>query len=234
MSLGRSRRKPTSGPTAEEVEEFLRRHPWFFQDRLDLLEILRVPHPCGEAVSLVARQTAVLRERNQRMERQLGDILKIARDNDALYHRLHHLTLTLLDAAHLEDALAGLKWSLHHHFQADFVAVRIAQPRFESPVRDLALREGSAVAQRFASVWELGGPRCGVPERAEARWLFGQDAPEVASQALIPLRQAGLRGLLAIGSRDPERFQAGLGSLFLTRLGEIVSARLAGLLDGRA
>lgn len=221
-----------SQTTAEQVADFLRRHPGFFEDHLDLLESLKVPHPCGSAVSLVARQVEALRDKNQRLQQQLGEILQVARENDALHQRVHRLTLALLEAHGLEDALAGLRWGLREYFRADFVAVRIAQPVIDSPVSDLAW--GADQAEPFQDLMETGEPACGQPVAAHTWKLFGAEAGEAASWALVPLRHAGLRGLLAIGSRDAERFQAGLGLLFLAQLGETVSARLASLIDRAA
>ncbi|MCF8207054.1 MAG: DUF484 family protein, partial [Methylotenera sp.] len=55
------------------------------------------------------------------------------------------------------------------------------------------------------------------------------------SLALIPLHQPDVQdekrfGLLVLGSPDPTRYTAEMGTDFLTRVGEIASAGLAGLL----
>jgi uncharacterized protein YigA (DUF484 family) len=142
------------------------------------------------------------------------------------------LTLTLLAARGLEDALAGLEWGLNQYFQTDFVAVRIAEPAVASPIANLALASGDSETPLLAPLLEAGKPQCGKPDPAQAALLFGSHAHEVASQALVPLQHAGLRGILAIGSRDPGRFQSGMGALFLAQLGEVLSARLAALLLG--
>jgi len=227
-----SRRHEGNTVSADEVEVFLRRHPDFFHDRLDLLETLNVPHPCGEAVSLVSRQISLLRDRNRQLDSQIKDILQIARDNDALHQRIHQLTLTLLDASTLDDALGGLTWSLHEYFQADFVTVKIMQPAIESPIADLCVAAGDAGLVLFAQTLETGSPYCGKPDPEHARYMFGDNAPEVLSCALAPLRHAGLKGVLAIGSRSASRFEAGMGVHFLGQLGEVVSARFASLLVG--
>ena len=44
----------------QDVADYLRRHPDFFEDKPTLLADLRVPHATGTAVSLVERQVAVL------------------------------------------------------------------------------------------------------------------------------------------------------------------------------
>lgn len=213
----------------QEVAEFLREHPRFFQDHLDLLEVLEVPHPSGAAVSLVARQLDLLRERNRSLQQQLEEILQVARDNDALYQRLQQLTLALMDAKGVEDALASLEWGLHEYFKTDFVAVRLTAPVLESPVEGLFIPTESADRVLLEPMLEADKPECGRPDPVRARCLFGENAAEVASEALVPLRHAGLRGILAIGSRNNGRFQPGMGLLFLSQLGEILSARLAAL-----
>lgn len=228
------KRREERAVSAAEVEAFLRQHPDFFQDQLDLLEILKIPHPCGDAVSLVTRQISLLRDSNRQLESQLNDILQIARDNDALHQRIHQLTLTLLDATTLDDALGGLTWSLHEYFQADFVTVKIIQPAIESPITGLYVTSSDAGLALFASVLDSGSPHCGTPDQSQAKYLFGGNASNVLSHALIPLQHAGFKGLLAIGSRDANRFRAGMGLHFLGQLGEVVSARFASLLAGRA
>ena len=56
--------------------------------------------------------------------------------------------------------------------------------------------------------------------------MFGEQARDLGSAALIPLKGHGVLGLLAISSRDPERFHPGKGTEFLVRLGELVNRRL--------
>lgn len=223
-----AKRKEKSRITAQDVDTYLRRHPEFFKQRLELLEILKIPHPCGGAVSLVTRQIQVLRDRDHRLQRQVNEILEVARDNDILRERIHRLTLTLLDANSLEDALAGLRWGLHEYFQADFVSVRIAHPIIDTPIADLAIPLQSE--SLYSPTLEAGEPRCLSLLPREGVDLFGGGGAEASSCAFVPLQHAGLRGVLAIGSRDPDRFQPGMGSLFLAQMGEIVSARLAALI----
>lgn len=227
------KKNPDSAVTAAEVEAFLRQNPAYFEEHLDLLEILHVPHPCGDAVSLVSRQLGLLRDRISRQQQQLNDLVHIARDNDTLYQRIHQLTLTMMAATSLEDALASLEWALHQYFQADFVAVRIADPNFVSPIANLCMVPGSGGSELFATALDAGEPQCGKPDPAQAEYLFGERAGEVASYALVPLHHAGLRGLFAIGSQDAKRFQRGMGLMFLTQMGEVLSARLAALVGGQ-
>ena len=59
-------------------------------------------------------------------------------------------------------------------------------------------------------------------------WL--DDSANVRSTVLVPLRAAGSAfGLLVLGSPDPDRFSAGMGTDFLIHIGETASAALAPL-----
>jgi uncharacterized protein YigA (DUF484 family) len=232
MRFGKTRRSAErQEPTDTQVADYLGRHPDFFHRHLALLEILRVPHPCGEAVSLVARQIDLLRQRNHGLQAQFNELLRVARENDALFGRLHQLTLALLEANTLDDALAGLKWSLHEGFRADFVAVRIFRPVPRTAVGNLYLVPEPTLGVLLEPLLKTCEPTCGKPPQLLVEFLFGKDAPEVRSCALVPLCHAGLKGVLAIGGRSAERFRPDMGHLFLTRMGEIVAARLVALLD---
>ena len=54
--------------------------------------------------------------------------------------------------------------------------------------------------------------------------LYGPRAEEVQSSALLSLPSVGL---VAIGSRDPNRFFPGMGTLFLRMMGESFAAAMA-------
>lgn len=218
------------GIQADDVAAYLRTHPEFFTQRTELLEVIRVPHECGEAVSLVAKQIEAFRDKNRKLQAQLNEIVHIARDNDAVFRRIHELTLALLDATSIDDALASLRWIMHEAFQADFVTLRVFEPRLESAVADLATSADNPQLEPVRSIIEAGVPVCGEPSEDKVLCLFGQSVGDVLSYALIPLRHAGLKGFLAIGSRSAQRFQTGMGNFFLAQMGEIVAARLADLL----
>jgi uncharacterized protein YigA (DUF484 family) len=216
---------------AAQVAAYLSNHPDFFKAHLSLLESIRLPHDSGTAVSLVARQIDVLREKNERLSEQLDDLVQIARENDALYQRIHQLTLTLLDAKSLEDVLASLDWGLHQYFQADFVVVRLLHPEIESPVLQLFTAHDHPSRSWAEERAEAAQPLCGQPDPAHAAYLFGDAADQVGSYAVIRLNHAALRGLFAIGSRDPERFRADMGFVFLAQMSEILASRMASLLS---
>ena len=83
--------------TADDVVQYLRDHPDFFQQRIGLFTEMLLPNPHeGNAVSLVERQSALLRERVRALEARLAELLQIGRDNDNLARVLVDWTRMLL------------------------------------------------------------------------------------------------------------------------------------------
>lgn len=208
------------------VATWLRDHPDFFTRHRELVEALRIPHPCRPAVSLLEYQNRLLRERCQRLHDKLLELVAIARDNDRLAERVQRLALSLLDPSGEPDQLPhGIKTVLRDEFNADCAALCLLAPgiaRSRIGAEFLCL-EG---VTEFEDLFRSGQPQCGRLRPEQAGILFGDCAARVASAALIPLGRGEWRGLLALGSWDPERFHPGVGTLFLERVGELVGQAL--------
>ena len=214
----------------DQVVEYLRQHPDFFQDHLDLLEQMHIPHPSGSAVSLISKQLELFRNKHQEQENQLTALIDIARENDAAFSRMHELTLAMLESNTLEEAIANLNEVLAESFLTDFVSVKIVMEHFDSPISNLFVGPDDVGLKHFANVLLENQPKCGRPTLSQAQFLFGDVASEVRSCAIIPMAFTRLEGLLAIGSRDEGRFHYSKGSLFLTQMSEIIGTRLISLL----
>jgi uncharacterized protein YigA (DUF484 family) len=223
--------KQQNALTSDQVADYLRTNPEFFSDHLELLEDLLIPHPSGNAVSLISKQLEILRNRNQEMETQLASLIEIAKSNDTSFNRMHKLTLALLETSTLEEAVASLEEVLSGYFMTDFVAVRIITSKPDAALPHLFLEPDSAEMEQFLPILAADQPKCGRPTLAQAKVLFGAAALEVQSAAIIPMRFADMSGVLAIGSRSNERFHYSMGSFFLTHMSEIISARFLSLLS---
>ncbi|MCB1792417.1 MAG: DUF484 family protein [Gammaproteobacteria bacterium] len=204
----------------EQVAAYLVAHPDFFNRHPEALAAIDIPHPTGDAVSLIERQVRTLRDQTANYRRQLEDLIGVARENDSLAKRLHRLTLALIETHTFDEVLNTLQDELREQFKADAVEMKL----FASEQLDAHSHEaGPALFRDFV---KRGRPNCGPLDKDKLTYLFGPQAGETGSAALIPLTAPPLAGVLAIGSRDPDRFHEGKSVDFLQRLAEVVSATL--------
>jgi uncharacterized protein YigA (DUF484 family) len=211
------------------VADYLRDNPEFFHNNTSLLAALQIPHAVGPAVSLVEHQVKVLRDQNSQLKRKLMDLVHVARDNNRLNERMHQLTLGLIKAGSLEGLLDTLRDNLLGEFKADTVVIKLhgmpeAQAR-ECGVDIFDPEAGELV--HFESFLKSSRPQCGRFKQEQLQYLFGDQAQAIESVALIPLGIKSTLGLLAIGSREASRFHPGMGTLFLTHLGELTGLLLS-------
>jgi uncharacterized protein YigA (DUF484 family) len=100
--------------------------------------------------------------------------------------------------------------------------VKISRPTSrQSACSPIRLRAGDR--EVFSQVLASSKPICGHFKERQLEFLFPEHASEIGSGALLPLGQNASFGVLAICSRDPQRFHPGMGTIFLRQLGEIVS-----------
>lgn len=220
MSLQQDDLEQSSDEREQQISDYLIRHPDFFERHADALAAIDIPHPTGDAVSLIERQVRTLREQSGSYRKQLEHLVSVARENDALAKRLHRLTLALIETQTFDEVLNTLQDELREQFKADAVEMKL----FASEQLDAHAHEpGPALFRDFL---KRARPNCGQLDKAQLEYLFGPQAGETGSAALIPLSAPPMAGVLAIGSRDPERFHEGKSVDFLQRLAEVVSAKL--------
>ena len=82
-------------------------------------------------------------------------------------------------------------------------------------------------AELVQFVAAMTGPYCGSHPVYETNLWFGEHAPHLKSYALIPLRKNDAFGLLLMASENAERFYADMGTVFLTRIGDVFAHCLA-------
>ncbi len=208
------------------IVDYLRAHPDFFSDHLDLLETLRIPHPCRPAVSLIERQLLLLREQNSQLHRKLQELIAVARDNDFLSGHMQYLALELIEATELGELLQGIQSVLRDKFNVDFTVLRLAAQPLEAGFLSQPEFVTSESLAQFEQTLSSGRPACGRLSDEQNRFLFQEATPCVGSTALIPLRGSGWSGLLAVASCDHKRFYPAMGTLFLNRMGELISYAL--------
>lgn len=218
--------------TADDVEQYLRSHPEFFNERGELLREITIPHATGGAISLVERQVAALRDQNRGYRRQLQQLMDVARSNDELLGRLQQLTLRIIDGTTLTDTLTALEDSLRADFSADAAGLQFFTGELPAYGPRAFLRVSAKPSPETTGELRrlLAGaqPICGRLKGEQLAELFGEHASVIGSTALLPLTVRGrLIGALAIGSHSAERFNADMGTTYLRHLAELIAHRLA-------
>jgi uncharacterized protein YigA (DUF484 family) len=211
---------------AHEVAAWLRRHPRFLQQFPDLALSLVVPREDGPAASLASYQLDVLRDKNRELSRRLHDLYGVAQENERLAVRTHQLTLALMREDSVAGVVRAMAATLAEDFSGDLVRIVLFQPLpglGESDWLQVIARD-SELLRPFHDCLREGEPLCGRLHPDKQALLYGPRVDEVASTALLPIEGVGL---VAVGSRDANRFYPGMGTLFLRMMGEAFAAALA-------
>lgn len=215
-------------PNADSVLKFLTRNPDFFNQHSDVLPRLTIPHHTGSAVSLIEKQVSVLRNKCCTLENSLRDLITVARENEQLHQRLHRLIQDIITASSLDDVVCLTRDNLLANFNADDVRMVLITPELpEEPVTDyLLLEDNDPGVALFSDIFKKGETRCGQLGDTQKQLIFGVNAEDVASAAVIPLVHNRKLGLVVLSSKDESRFALGKGVMFLNQLGEVLSRRV--------
>lgn len=214
---------------SDEVARYLQDNPQFFEEHAELMSHMVIPHPhSGRTISITERQMLSLRDKNKQLEGKMGELLQFGEENDTISEKMHRLGVAMIAAASFQSVLHTLNFHLRDDFSIPHVALRLwGQPKNSEEWPEFA--EVSEELQVFAET--LSQPYCGSTSGFETSSWFGDASKHVRSQALIAMRNGGgTIGMIALGSEEAQRFYAGMGTLYLERLGEMASAALARVL----
>jgi len=211
------------------VAAYLRKHPDFFNDHPDVLELVEIRHESGGAASLIERQVEQLRGSNQELNRQLNRLVQVASENEKLMSRLHRLSLKLMTIDSRREFFTELGNSLLNDFNADILQICLFDKAAAREAGEdvMAIDAEDPALEPFRAQLEKSETVCGRLSESKLEFLFGSKARWVQSTALVPLGEHGADGMMAIGSSDPARFYPGMGTLFLDLLADVISTRLS-------
>jgi uncharacterized protein YigA (DUF484 family) len=227
--------------TEDDIANYLANTPDFFARHAQLLGAVQLTSPHGNrAVSLQERQAEMLREKIKALEHRVMDMVRHGNDNMITADRLQRWAGNLLQVRSGRALPITIATEIRSQFMVPQVAIRVWDVASRYGVE--AFAQGvTEDAKTFAS--SLSQPYCGVNSGFEAvNWL--DDTAMALSLALIPLRDgiagtpgggaalhslAPAFGMLVLASPDPQRFQSGMGTDFLERIGELASAALSRL-----
>ena len=214
---------------SEEVVHYLQNNPQFFEEHADLISKIVIPHPHGgRTISITERQMLTLRDKNKQLEGKMGELIQFGEENDTISEKMHRLGVAMIAASTFQSVVHTLNFHLRDDFAIPHVALRL----WDKPQDIDELPEFTDVSEELQVFAEtLNQPYCGSTSGFETSSWFGEASLHVRSQALIAMRNGGgTIGMIALGSEDAQRFYAGMGTLYLERLGEMASAALARVL----
>jgi len=200
---------------ANEVAQYLEDHPQFFEQHLETLAQINLPHPHGgRTISLSERQLVALREKNKEQEKTLREMIAVAQDNDALQHKVHEFVVALFAGRDLDTLQEMIPHLLSEIFAVPHTVLRLWQSN-----------PPSAEVLAFADAQKQ--PVClHHPAHDTANW-FGEQATQLRSFAYLPLHDGTETiGLLVLSSEDKQRFYPEMGTVFLKRIAETISSAL--------
>ncbi len=212
----------------EEVANYLMQNPDFFESFAPMLAEIYIPHPHGgRAISISERQQLALRDKAKLLEERLRELVAFGEENDAISEKVHRFTLALIRSQGLDALFHTLYFNLREDFSVPHVALRLWNHELP-PALTPQKAEFSTPSQEIQTYAEgLSAPYCGPRVLYESASWFGEDSSRLRSFAIVALRDTQTFGIMIIASEDPERFYPEMGSLYLKRLGELISAALA-------
>lgn len=205
---------------AEDVARYLQDNPMFFEEHVETLTEISLPHPHGgRTISLSERQLLALREKNRELEKTLRDMILFAKENETLQHKVHEFVVSLFAARDLPTLQEKIPRLLRDIFAVPHTALRLWQ--IEPP---------SAEVLAFSDAQTI--PVCLHHAAHDTAEWFGEQSGLMHSYAYLPLHAGSETiGLLILASEDKQRFYPEMGSVFLQRIAEAVSSALHPFLD---
>lgn len=223
-----------AGPSADEVESYLRDHSDFLLDHPDLVNLL-VPPEARRGEAVVDLQRYMLdrvRGDLSKLQTQQNEILATSRSNLITQNRVHASVVAMLGATTLEHLIEIITTDVAVHLEVDSVTLGFeAMDRLPAGGNRTSLRIlPHGAIDRF-----IGGGKdlALIPDSPPEPQIFGSAASLVRSQALLRLhlRRDAPQGILAFGSRTPGKFHPGQGTELLSFLGKVVELTFRGWLD---
>ncbi len=209
-----------------EMMRYLRDHPAFFETHQDVLAGMVLTHESGPAVSLIERQVQILREQKEEQKRKLQSLISTAHNNEKLNNNVNALILELLDADSLDEVLKVIEQRIRADFEADAIVVKLLASGNDVLKEHEELTAWQQPALVIGEkVMTARQPVCGSFNSEQMQALF--DDADIQSAGIVPLAKdknsKNCYGIIAIGSYDPQRFRADMGTLFLSLLGQVLT-----------
>lgn len=211
-------------PDKEEVRTFLAENPHYLTENPDVLSAL-VPgarHQGDNVLDMQGFLIGRLKAENEKLNARYAELLATVRANVASQQHIHDAALLLLEARTFRDLIETVTTDLAMRLDVDIAVLAVendgGMPR--TSVSGIRLLTAGSVARLMDDDRDVV-LRSGVKGRKS---LYGAGAGLVRSEALLRLHASPETptGILALASRNPERFDPGQGTELLGFLGRVL------------
>ena len=203
----------------QQVIDYLKQHPSFFKEHAALLCNLDISGDKGTPFH--ERQIKALQERENQQQTSIDFIVDNAKNNQRLESDLLAVAIHLLGKQDGNDSVETISALIKRQFNVHDVIVLLDNPHDAcrhakyDDVRQRVAHHSSICDDRVASNLLVA--------------LFSQNFKTIKSCAFVPLVFADeINGIMVLGSSSATRFQAGIGVVFLDRLGRLIGGYLQG------
>jgi uncharacterized protein len=213
----------------DDVKEYLKKHPEFFEVNASLLAEIQLPSPHGSgAISLAERQQLAQRDKIDALKERFAELVINAQENDAIANKIHGFNIDLHQAKNFDAIEQLISSLLPEYFELSDTCLRLwVSPQNVVNRTNLVFSPISEDTKNW--IEQRQQPYCGSPPEIVADNWFIEPA---ASIAIIPLTgQQQIIGFLALSSDDTGHFYAEMGTTFLEKIGETISAALSRYLE---
>ena len=202
-----------------DIAQYLEENPDFFKSHTGLLATMYLPNAHGGGtVSLAERQQAAQRDKIRQIEHNYNDLLQIGIENDVISNKMHQLTLGLLQSSSTDQIIEVFTNTLRDDFNVPLIALKIWASTNEAHE---AFGEGDEAMQAWLET--LTEPYCGPQPDGAIIEMMGVEAK---SYAVAPLKNPQIIGVLVMASDDENRFYPEMGTMFIERISELLSAAI--------
>ena len=232
--------------TGDEVAGYLRRNPGFLSNYPDVASILHAPDRFAEpptegdapVVDLQRYMVERLRSDVDQAELRTARLIDTSRENLVGQRRIHEAVLSMLAAGTLEQLVEIVTTDMAIQLDIDVVSICMES---DKALPDGALRQGLALMDE-GLVDEIMGPatdcvlRDASTPAGDRELIFGAGAGLIDSDALLRVQPHPTtpQGMLALGSREPDKFHPDQGSELLLFLARCFEQTLRTALFGRS
>jgi len=207
-----------------EIAAYLKDHPEFFEKNASLLADIRLPSPHGSGtISLTERQQLAQRDKVTALEERYAELVLNAQENDKIANKMHQFFVQLQQAKNI----VAIEQLINSTLTADFNITDSCLRLWEKPINN---QDGEALvfAETTATrewVTDIPDVYCGeTPASISVDGWFSSPAKSIA---VLPLKHTHVYGYLALASDQEKHFHIGMGTDFLQKLGDHVSAALS-------